>query len=70
MRIVVQNYRTKRYLCDGDGWSETAMQAKTFASSILALSHCVDQRMADAQIVVFFADRRPPLVVLCQQVRT
>ena len=69
MRIVVQNHRTKCYLCDDNGWSENATQAKAFESSIVALRYCVDQRMADTQIVVFFGDRRPPLVVPCEEVR-
>jgi hypothetical protein len=69
MKIVVQNHRTKCYLCDDDVWCENATRAKAFASSIVALRHCVDQRMPDTQIVVFFGDRRPPLVVPCEEVR-
>jgi hypothetical protein len=67
MKIVVQHLRTKQFLGDGNGWVESAGTAKAFGSSIGALRYCVNERVRDAQIVVYFADKRPPLIVPCEQ---
>jgi hypothetical protein len=63
--IVVQNRRTKAYLCDGNKWSGSPGLARRFETPYHALYTCVDQELEHADVVFRFPDDREVLFLHC-----
>jgi len=72
MRVLIQNYVSRRFLGDGDLWCESPRDARDFHSSEIAIPHYILHKFEDAQIVLHFdydsrLDIELPLSKACQR---
>lgn len=63
MKICIQNRATRKFLQADQTWIESATQARAFPTSLAAFRHCLEQQLADVNIVVEFGQDRHPLVI-------
>ena len=63
-QILVQNRDTKLFLGTGNVWTPNHNEARNFETSLNALAHCLQNQLADTQIVVRFNRAGSPDVIV------
>jgi hypothetical protein len=55
MRIVIQNWLTKKFLTEEGTWTLALARAKTFCASFDAYHYCEEHGVENSQVVLQFA---------------
>ena len=63
MRILIQQKQTGLYFKDNANWTEQRSEATEFVSSTAAIDFCLQNKLADVQMVLRFDEEQAEIVL-------